>query len=81
MLYILTSGNNITCSLISKSKLIFLSKINILQGDHDQALALFDHEVSVRAANSGAMLDVVDVCSLLYRLQMEGWSSACFCGY
>ncbi|XP_059154374.1 tetratricopeptide repeat protein 38-like [Physella acuta] len=41
-------------------------------GDYDQALSLFDQEVSVRAANSGAMLDVVDVCSLLYRLQMEG---------
>ena len=25
----------------------------------------------MRASNSGAMLDIVDVCSLLYRLQLE----------
>ncbi|CAL1541985.1 unnamed protein product [Lymnaea stagnalis] len=41
-------------------------------GDYDMALSIFDQEVSVRASKSGAMLDVVDVCSLLYRLQMEG---------
>ncbi|XP_005104787.1 tetratricopeptide repeat protein 38 [Aplysia californica] len=41
-------------------------------GDYESALSIFDKEVTVRAANSGAMLDVVDVCSLLFRLQIEG---------
>ena len=29
-------------------------------------------QVKVRACKSGAMLDIVDICSLLFRLQMEG---------
>ena len=29
-------------------------------------------QVGTAALNSGAMLDLVDACSLLYRLQMEG---------
>ncbi|GAA6090723.1 tetratricopeptide repeat protein 38 isoform X2 [Tachysurus ichikawai] len=43
-------------------------------GDYEAALKIFDEQVSHRCVNSGAMLDTVDACSLLYRLEMEGVS-------
>ncbi|XP_019896126.2 tetratricopeptide repeat protein 38 isoform X4 [Esox lucius] len=47
--------------------LYFLEK-----GEHEAALNIFDSQVSRRGKASGAMLDIVDACSLLYRLEMEG---------
>ncbi|CAB1313574.1 unnamed protein product, partial [Coregonus sp. 'balchen'] len=41
-------------------------------GEYDAALNIFDSQVSRRGRASGAMLDTVDACSLLYRLEMEG---------
>ncbi|CAG5126771.1 unnamed protein product, partial [Candidula unifasciata] len=52
-------------------------------GDYESALSLFDKQISRRAEKSGAMLDMVDVCSLLFRLEMEGidvgsrWDQVC----
>ena len=44
----------------------------IFQGEYQGAFDIFDNECAPRANKSGAMLDIVDVCSLLYRLEMEG---------
>uniref|UniRef100_A0A8C2I340 Tetratricopeptide repeat domain 38 n=1 Tax=Cyprinus carpio TaxID=7962 RepID=A0A8C2I340_CYPCA len=43
-------------------------------GNYEAALKIFDEQVSRRSVKSGAMLDVVDSCSLLYRLELEGVS-------
>ncbi|KAM3610020.1 uncharacterized protein V6R79_024066 [Siganus canaliculatus] len=44
----------------------------IEKGQYEDALQLFDSQVFKRCKASGSMLDTVDACSLLYRLQMEG---------
>ncbi|KAK7489432.1 hypothetical protein BaRGS_00019376 [Batillaria attramentaria] len=44
----------------------------IEKGEYQGAVDILDNQVKVRACKSGAMLDLVDVCSLLFRLQMEG---------
>ncbi|CAL8263023.1 unnamed protein product [Merluccius merluccius] len=44
----------------------------IEKGDYEAALGVFDSKVSRSCKSTGAMLDTVDACSLLYRLQMEG---------
>ena len=41
------------------------------QGEKEAALDIYDKEVKQRY-KSGAMLDLVDAASLLYRLQLEG---------
>lgn len=43
----------------------------VLQGESEAALDIFDTEVSERM-KSGAMLDIVDSTSLLYRLELAG---------
>ncbi|XP_078076179.1 tetratricopeptide repeat protein 38 isoform X2 [Mustelus asterias] len=45
---------------------------HIEKGEYEAALALYDDKISRSCFKSGAMLDVVDACSMLYRLQMEG---------
>ncbi|XP_053478809.1 tetratricopeptide repeat protein 38 [Ictalurus furcatus] len=47
---------------------------HIEKGEYEAALKIYEEEVSRRCVNSGAMLDTVDACSLLYRLEMEGVS-------
>ncbi|XP_056137450.1 tetratricopeptide repeat protein 38 [Lampris incognitus] len=42
------------------------------KGQYEAALTIFDEQVSRSCKATGAMLDTVDACSLLYRLQMEG---------
>ncbi|CAL1596040.1 unnamed protein product [Knipowitschia caucasica] len=44
----------------------------IEKGEYEAALNIFDSQVFPRGKASGAMLDVVDACSMLYRLEMEG---------
>ncbi|XP_012688573.1 tetratricopeptide repeat protein 38 isoform X1 [Clupea harengus] len=46
----------------------------IEKGDYEAALQIYDCQVSRRCVTSGAMLDTVDACSILYRLEMEGVS-------
>ena len=41
------------------------------RGEYEAALGILDDIIS-RAKASGAMLDIVDACSLCYRLEMEG---------
>ncbi|XP_004478048.1 tetratricopeptide repeat protein 38 isoform X1 [Dasypus novemcinctus] len=46
----------------------------IEKGDYEAALTIYDDHILPSLRSSGAMLDVVDSCSMLYRLQMEGVS-------
>uniref|UniRef100_UPI00398EE2CD tetratricopeptide repeat protein 38 isoform X3 n=1 Tax=Pristiophorus japonicus TaxID=55135 RepID=UPI00398EE2CD len=45
---------------------------HIEKGEYETALSIYDTHVSPSCFNSGTMLDLVDACSMLYRLQMEG---------
>ncbi|XP_051512750.1 tetratricopeptide repeat protein 38 isoform X1 [Myxocyprinus asiaticus] len=47
---------------------------HIEKGEYEAALKIYDEQVSRRCVKSGAMLDTVDSCSLLYRLELEGVS-------
>ncbi|XP_035257368.1 tetratricopeptide repeat protein 38 [Anguilla anguilla] len=42
------------------------------KGRYEEALGVYDDEVVRRCKASGSLLDTVDACSLLYRLEMEG---------
>ncbi|KAJ8374236.1 hypothetical protein SKAU_G00048160 [Synaphobranchus kaupii] len=44
----------------------------IEKGEYEEALSIYDSEVMRRCKASGSMLDTVDACSMLYRLEMEG---------
>ncbi|KAI3371570.1 hypothetical protein L3Q82_024137, partial [Scortum barcoo] len=44
----------------------------IEKGQYDAALQIYDSQVFRRCKASGSMLDTVDACSMLYRLEMEG---------
>ncbi|XP_008153637.2 tetratricopeptide repeat protein 38 isoform X1 [Eptesicus fuscus] len=44
----------------------------IEKGEYEAALTIYDDHILPSLRASGAMLDVVDSCSMLYRLQMEG---------
>ncbi|XP_039719107.1 tetratricopeptide repeat protein 38 [Pteropus medius] len=46
----------------------------IEKGEYEAALTIYDEHIFPNLRTSGAMLDVVDNCSMLYRLQMEGVS-------
>ncbi|VDM83750.1 unnamed protein product, partial [Strongylus vulgaris] len=41
-------------------------------GTYEAPLAIFDSEICPRAVKSGAMLDMVDAVSILWRLELEG---------
>ncbi|ESO81896.1 hypothetical protein LOTGIDRAFT_148564, partial [Lottia gigantea] len=43
----------------------------IENGRYEEALTIFDNEIYKRAEQSGALLDIVDCASLLYRLNLE----------
>lgn len=44
----------------------------IEKGQYDAALQIYDSQVFRRCKATGSMLDTVDACSMLYRLEMEG---------
>nr|XP_020040189.1 tetratricopeptide repeat protein 38 isoform X4 [Castor canadensis] len=44
----------------------------IEKGEYEAALTIYDNHILPSLQASGMMLDVVDSCSMLYRLQMEG---------
>uniref|UniRef100_G1SD60 Tetratricopeptide repeat protein 38 n=1 Tax=Oryctolagus cuniculus TaxID=9986 RepID=G1SD60_RABIT len=46
----------------------------IEKGDYEAALTIYDTHILPRLQASGTMLNVVNTCSMLYRLQMEGVS-------
>ncbi|NXN07448.1 TTC38 protein, partial [Indicator maculatus] len=44
----------------------------IEKGEYEAALTIYDNHIAPRCLSSGSMLDVVDNCSMLYRLHLEG---------
>uniref|UniRef100_A0A8C6Y1L6 Tetratricopeptide repeat protein 38 n=1 Tax=Naja naja TaxID=35670 RepID=A0A8C6Y1L6_NAJNA len=44
----------------------------IEKGDYEAALTIYDTHIAPSLQQSGTMLDVVDNCSMLYRLELEG---------
>ncbi|XP_066580212.1 tetratricopeptide repeat protein 38 isoform X2 [Amia ocellicauda] len=44
----------------------------IEKGEYEAALGIYDSQISKRCFSSEAMLDTVDACSMLYRLELEG---------
>ncbi|XP_020833092.1 tetratricopeptide repeat protein 38 isoform X1 [Phascolarctos cinereus] len=44
----------------------------IEKGEHEAALTIYDEHIAPSLLSTGSMLDMVDSCSMLYRLQMEG---------
>ncbi|NWU98422.1 TTC38 protein, partial [Upupa epops] len=44
----------------------------IEKGEYEAALTIYDTHIAPRCLSSGSMLDVVDNCSMLYRLHLEG---------
>uniref|UniRef100_A0A7N9ALP7 Tetratricopeptide repeat protein 38 n=1 Tax=Mastacembelus armatus TaxID=205130 RepID=A0A7N9ALP7_9TELE len=43
-----------------------------IKGQYEAALQIYDSQVFRRCKATGCMLDTVDACSMLYRLEMEG---------
>ncbi|NXY87846.1 TTC38 protein, partial [Alcedo cyanopectus] len=44
----------------------------IEKGEYEAALTIYDNHIAPRCLTSGSMLDIVDNCSMLYRLHLEG---------
>ncbi|XP_064596979.1 tetratricopeptide repeat protein 38-like [Liolophura sinensis] len=60
------------CGMLACHNFWHWALYHIEKNEHQGALDIFDTEIAVSLKKSGAMLDVVDVCSLLYRLELEG---------
>lgn len=60
------------CGMIACHDYWHYALYNVEKGNYSDAVGLYDSQVGPLAAKSGAMLDMVDACSLLYRLQLEG---------
>ncbi|XP_044535215.1 tetratricopeptide repeat protein 38 [Gracilinanus agilis] len=46
----------------------------IEKGEYEAALTIYDDHIAPSFLSTGSMLDIVDSCSMMYRLQMEGVS-------
>ncbi|XP_068514522.1 tetratricopeptide repeat protein 38 isoform X2 [Anas acuta] len=44
----------------------------IEKGEYEAALTIYDNHIAPQCLSSGSMLDIVDNCSMLYRLRLEG---------
>ncbi|TSK38468.1 Tetratricopeptide repeat protein 38 [Bagarius yarrelli] len=69
-----TEKDWVVCDMLACHNYWHWALYHIERGDYEAALQVFDEQVFRRSAKSGAMLDTVDACSLLYRLEMEGVS-------
>ncbi|XP_077990624.1 tetratricopeptide repeat protein 38-like [Glandiceps talaboti] len=59
------------CGMLACHNFWHWALYHIEKGDYSAALDIFDTEISKRA-HSGALLDIVDACSFLFRIEMEG---------
>lgn len=69
-----TEKNWMVCDMLACHNYWHWALYHIEKGNYEAALKIFDEQVSQRCVKSGAMLDIVDSCSLLYRLELEGVS-------
>ncbi|XP_026887474.2 tetratricopeptide repeat protein 38 isoform X2 [Electrophorus electricus] len=69
-----TEKDWVVCDMLACHNYWHWALCHIEKGEYEEALRIFDEQVFRRCRQSGAMLDIVDTCSLLYRLEMEGVS-------
>uniref|UniRef100_A0A4W4EZM9 Tetratricopeptide repeat protein 38 n=1 Tax=Electrophorus electricus TaxID=8005 RepID=A0A4W4EZM9_ELEEL len=70
-----TEKDWVVCDMLACHNYWHWALCHIEKGEYEEALRIFDEQVSDQIMkSSGAMLDIVDTCSLLYRLEMEGVS-------
>ncbi|KAK6482416.1 tetratricopeptide repeat protein 38 [Huso huso] len=67
-----TENNWKGCDMLACHNYWHWALYHIEKGEYEAALTIFDNQISQSLHSSGAMLDMVDACSMLYRLQMEG---------
>ncbi|KAK3569802.1 hypothetical protein QTP86_004608 [Hemibagrus guttatus] len=67
-----TEKDWVVCDMLACHNYWHWALYHIEKGEYEAALKIYDEQVSHRCVNSGAMLDTVDACSMLYRLEMEG---------
>jgi len=60
------------CAMLACHNFWHWAVYHVEKGEYQGAFDIYDSQVGVRANKSGAMLDIVDACSLLFRLEMEG---------
>ncbi|KAI8493727.1 Tetratricopeptide repeat protein 38 [Branchiostoma belcheri] len=65
-----------TCGMLACHNYWHWAVYHVEKGEYTAALDIYDNECGVRSKGSGALLDIVDACSLLYRLNMEA-NDAC----
>uniref|UniRef100_T1IQF3 Innexin n=1 Tax=Strigamia maritima TaxID=126957 RepID=T1IQF3_STRMM len=61
----------ISCNFLARHNFWHWALYHIEKGEYQAALDIYDTEIE-KDAHSGALLDIVDMTSLLYRLQLEG---------
>ncbi|RXN24713.1 tetratricopeptide repeat 38 [Labeo rohita] len=69
-----TEKDWMVCDMLACHNYWHWALYHVEKGNYEAALKIFDEQVSRRCLKSGAMLDVVDACSMLYRLELEGVS-------
>ncbi|XP_066541751.1 tetratricopeptide repeat protein 38 isoform X2 [Hoplias malabaricus] len=69
-----TEKDWVVCDMLACHNYWHWALYHIEKGEYEAALKIYDEQISRRSVKSGAMLDVVDACSMLYRLDMEGVS-------
>ncbi|XP_078252922.1 tetratricopeptide repeat protein 38-like [Rhinoraja longicauda] len=67
-----TEGKWKDCDMISIHNYWHWALYHIEKGEYEAALTIFDTHIGKSCYKSGSVLHMVDICSLLYRLQMEG---------
>lgn len=60
------------CGMLACHNMWHWALYHIENGEYEAALNIYDAEIESNASKSGAMLDIVDMTSLLYRLELEG---------
>ncbi|XP_041361213.1 tetratricopeptide repeat protein 38-like [Gigantopelta aegis] len=61
-----------TCGMLACHNYWHWSLYYIEKADYQNALNIYDNEVKIRSTNSGTLFGLIDSCSLLFRLEMEG---------
>nr|XP_042120474.1 tetratricopeptide repeat protein 38 [Peromyscus maniculatus bairdii] len=69
-----TEGHWKDCDMLACHNYWHWALYLIEKGDYEAALTIYDSHILPSLQASGTMLDMVDSCSMLYRLQMEGVS-------
>ncbi|XP_051875144.1 tetratricopeptide repeat protein 38-like [Pristis pectinata] len=59
------------CDMISSDNYWHWALYHIEKAEYEAALDIFDTHIAKNCCKSGLLLDIVDICSMLYRLQME----------